>query len=73
MPSSSAGLAAAGALLFLLAACGSAEPRARGGGDARCDPTRFLCQQIHRGAQATEEEKAECAGYEAVHGRVSAP
>ena len=39
--------------------------------DARCDPARFLCQQIHRGAQATDEEKAECAGYEAVHGRVS--
>lgn len=39
----------------------------------RCSYTRLLCQQIHRGAQATEVEKAECAAYESVHGRVTDP
>lgn len=39
--------------------------------DPGCDPARFLCEQIHRGAQATAAEKSECAAYEAVHGRVS--
>ncbi|HEU5057611.1 MAG TPA: hypothetical protein VFU21_13850 [Kofleriaceae bacterium] len=44
----------------------------RGKRDAACNRTRFLCEQIHRGAHATDEEKAECAEYEAVHGRVMA-
>lgn len=39
--------------------------------DPDCDLTRFLCEQIHRGAQATADERAECSVYEAVHGRVS--
>jgi len=38
----------------------------------RCSYTRLLCQQIHRGAQATDEERDECSAYESIHGRVSA-
>lgn len=38
----------------------------------RCNYTRLLCQQIHRGAQATDDERAECSSYESEHGRVSA-
>jgi len=48
-----------------------------GGADSRvvdtsCHYERFLCQQIHRGAQATDDEKAQCRNFESVHGRVSA-
>ena len=39
--------------------------------DPGCDPARFLCREIHRGARATVAEREECAAYEAVHGRVS--
>jgi hypothetical protein len=39
--------------------------------DPGCDRERFLCEQIHRGAQATAGERAECSAYEAAHGRVS--
>jgi hypothetical protein len=50
-----------------------------GGRDSRrkhnpsCDRTRFLCREIHRGAQASDEEKAECVWYEALNGPVTAP
>ena len=40
--------------------------------DTSCRYERFLCQQIHRGAQATDDEKAQCRNFESVHGRVSA-
>ena len=40
--------------------------------DTSCLYERFLCQQIHRGAQATDGEKAQCREFESVHGRVSA-
>lgn len=41
--------------------------------DARCDFARYLCREIHRGAQANEVERDACRQYERVHGRVTDP